>query len=98
MNVSSDMQMIIDLLITQAKMFEVLPMQRELDGLQRADSVATILDPTLYRDYLYSGKGPHIKRILQAGVNFQREVLSAAQDLLDLQEKKALRKGSGDAA
>lgn len=74
----------IDLLIQQARMFSMIA----LDGLNGADTLALILDPTLYREYLYSGKGEPIKRILQAAIDFERETLAAAQELIELEQKK----------
>lgn len=84
---NSHMQTALDLLVTQARMFEMLGPQRLLDGLEHSEAVAPILDPTLCRAYLYSGKPELIKRILRSAVHFQNETLAAAGELLELQQE-----------
>ena len=56
--------------MSQGAMLAMLPIQESLDALNRADTVAWILDPTLYREYLYSGKGELIKDVLQGALQF----------------------------
>ena len=52
-----------------------MPLEQWLSDLEHMDSVAPILDPTAYRDYLYSGKGDIIKDLLRGAIAFKAAVL-----------------------
>ena len=43
-----------------------LPLEQALNDLLRAETVGPILDPTLYKEYIYSGKGDELKDMLNA--------------------------------
>jgi hypothetical protein len=65
----------------QGALLTLFPIEEWLDGLNRADTIAPILDPTAYRDYLYSGKGELIKDLLSAALTFKRAVLKAQEQI-----------------
>jgi len=65
----------------QGAMLALMPMEDWLKAFDRADSIAPILDPTLYRDYLYSGKGELIRDVLSAALTFKRAILEAQAEV-----------------
>jgi len=66
-----------DLLISQAKIIALLPLEEWLEQFERAESLAPILDPTLYRDYIYDPeeKGGLLKDLIRSAVPLKREIL-----------------------
>src|SRR5215510_9322440 len=89
-----DMQEGWSLLFNWGKVIAMLPIEAWLESLERADTTAPILDPTLYRDYLYSGKGPIIKTMLRGALEFKRAILQCQKDTLELEAKNARTDGS----
>ena len=61
----------------QGAMLAMMPIEDWLDAFDKADAIAPITDPTLYRDYLYSGRGEIIKDVLRAALIFKNAVLKA---------------------
>ncbi len=72
-----------DVLMSQVRIIGMLPVERWLEELEHSESVAPILDPTLYRNYLYSGKGDVIKKILRAALELKRTLEECQSDVLD---------------
>jgi hypothetical protein len=70
-----------DFIFQQGALLTLFPIEDWLDELNRADTIAPILDPSAYRDYLYSGKGELIKDLLCAALTFKRAVLKAQQQI-----------------
>lgn len=71
-----------EFLITQGALIAMMPIQEWLDDLDHSESVAAILDPTLFRDYLYSPKPEALKEVLRAALGFKAAIQK-------LQEKAA---------
>lgn len=64
----------------QGAMIALMPIELWLDAFEKADTIAPITDPTLYREYLYSGKGELIKDILRAALTFKQAILKAQKE------------------
>lgn len=66
-----------DLLISQARIIAMLPLEDWLTAFERAETLAPILDPTLYRDYIYDKekKGEAIKEIIRAALPLKTAIL-----------------------
>jgi hypothetical protein len=71
----------VEFLITQGAMLAMLPMEKWLEELNHSETVAPFLDPTLYRDYIYSGRDNLIKGVLEAGIGFKRAIKKAQEDV-----------------
>lgn len=67
--------------MNQGASLVMLPIEEWLAGLERADAIAPILDPILYRAYLYSGKGEVIKDVLRAALVFKRAIVEARKKI-----------------
>jgi hypothetical protein len=70
-----------EMLMSQGSMIALFPIEKWLADLQRADAIAPILDPTLYRDYIYSGRDEMLKSVLSAALGFKRAIVKAQQDV-----------------
>src|SRR5579875_3260893 len=57
-----------EFVMQQGAMLALMPIEQWLADFDRADSAGPILDPTLYREYLYSGKGELIRGVLRAAL------------------------------
>lgn len=68
-----------DFVFRQGAMIALMPIEDWLTALDRAETVGPILDPTLYRDYLQSGKGEVIKDVLHAALAFKRVIVAAQE-------------------
>jgi hypothetical protein len=78
-----------DLLFNNARLIAMLPIEQWVEGLERAESAAPVLDPTLYRDYIYSGKGEIIISVMRAALTLKNAVLEAQPKLAEMREKEA---------
>lgn len=67
----------LDLLMNQARILAMLPLEDWLEAFDRAEALAPILDPTLYRQYIYSGKGEIIVSIIKAALQVKKAVMDA---------------------
>jgi hypothetical protein len=67
----------IEFLFAQAKILAILPLEEWLRDFERAETLAPILDPTLYRNYIYDPekKGEAIKAVIRAAIPLKREIL-----------------------
>lgn len=65
------------ILIQQAKVIALLPLEEWLSAFERAETLAPILDPTLYRDYIYDrdNRGELLKDLIRAALPLKREIL-----------------------
>ena len=61
----------------QGAMLALMPIEEWLEALSKAETLGPVLDPTLYRAYLYSGKGEIIKDVLEAALIFKRAIVKA---------------------
>ena len=66
-----------DLLINQAKIIALLPLEDWLKAFERAESIAPIVDPTLYRNYIYDKekRGESIQALIRAAIPLKQEIL-----------------------
>lgn len=71
------------IIFQQGAMLAMFPIEEWLEQLDRADTIVPILDPTLYRDYIYSGKGEIVKDVLRAALTFKRAIMKAQQQVKD---------------
>lgn len=65
----------------QGALLALMPIEDWLTAFERAETLGPILDPTLYRNYLYSSKGDVIKEVLAAAMVFKRAILKAQKDV-----------------
>lgn len=73
-----------ELLCSHARIIAMLPLEDWLQALEHAETVGPILDPTLYREYLYSKKPEILKGIIRAAITLKQEVLKAQPVIRDL--------------
>ena len=66
-----------DFVMRQGAMLALLPIEDWLSAFDRAEALGPILDPTLYREYLFSGKGEIIKDVLHHALLFKRAIQRA---------------------
>jgi hypothetical protein len=66
-----------NVLIGQAKIIAMLPLEEWISAFERAESLGPILDPTLYRDYIYDPeeKGELLKDLIRSAIPLKREIL-----------------------
>jgi hypothetical protein len=70
-----------DFVFQQGAMLALMPIEDWLASFDKAESIAPITDPTLYRNYLYSGKGEIIKDVLVAALEFKHAILKAQKEV-----------------
>lgn len=66
-----------DFVFQQGAIIAMFPIEEWLEAFSRAESIGPILDPTLYRDYIYDGKGEIIKSVLHAALTFKQAIVAA---------------------
>ena len=66
-----------DLLFNYAQIIAVMPLEKWLEDFDRGESLAAIIDPTLYRDYLYGGQGEVIKTVIRGALELKRAIIKA---------------------
>jgi hypothetical protein len=64
-----------EFLCSQCAVIALLPLEDWLAALNRAESVAPVINPTLYRDYEYSNKAQFIKKLIGAAIPVKRLVI-----------------------
>lgn len=83
-----------DLMMNYARAIAHLPIDEWLDALNKAEDVAPFIDPTLYRDYIYSHKGDVLKKIMRAALELKRTVEEVQPQLREMMEELNERDGS----
>jgi hypothetical protein len=78
----------------QAKVISLFPIEEWLGALDIAESIAPILDPTLYRRYIYSEKPDVLKKILRAALALKIAMAEAQPAVLREIEKEQASKES----
>lgn len=65
-----------NILISQARIIAMLPLEEWLQAFERAETLGPILDPTLYRDYIYDPdeKGELLKELIRSAIPLKREI------------------------
>ena len=76
-----------------ASLIARLPLEDWRDALLHAESFGPILDPTLYRDYLQSGRGEILKPLLDAAIRLKQTVLNVQPQVLAALERES-KKGT----
>lgn len=61
----------------QAAMLAFMPIEDWLEKFNIAESIGPIVEPSMYRDYIYSQNEEIIKEVLKAALVFKRAILSA---------------------
>jgi hypothetical protein len=77
-----DLQELWSFVMAQGALIASLPIEESLQALEHSESIAPILDPTLYRDYIYSGRGELIKDVMRAALTFKQAILAAEEKAL----------------
>lgn len=70
-----------ELLLSQGAIIALMPLEQWLQDLERSDAIGPILDPTLYREYLWSGRERMSKEVLSAAIHFKAAILKAQADV-----------------
>ena len=70
-----------DFVLHQGAMLAMMPIEDWLEAFSRAETLGPLVDPTLYREYLYSGKGEIIKDVLGAALVFKRAIVKAQANI-----------------
>ena len=70
-----EMQELWTIIFQQGAFIALLPIEKLLKQLNDAENIAPFIDPTLYRDYIYSKNGEMIKGLLKAALVFKNEVV-----------------------
>ena len=63
------------MLLAQGAIIALLPIEKWIEDLNRMDTIGPILDPTLYKKYLDSGREQPTKALLTAALRFKLAVL-----------------------
>lgn len=75
-----------DLLCNYSRIIAMLPLEDWRTAFNRAETIAPIIDPTLYREYLYSPKPEIIKDIIEAAIVLKRAVMKHQSTLTTMRE------------
>lgn len=85
-----------EFVMRQGAMLALLPIEEWLAAFDRADAIAPILDPTLYREYLYSGKAKILLEVLNAALVFKQAIVQAQEQVKAHPEKFGLSTAGKD--
>ena len=66
-----------EILCLWSRNIAMLPLEEWDASFERAESVGAILDPTLFRKYLYSEKAALIRKLIQAAIPLKQLILEA---------------------
>lgn len=66
-----------EILCMWSRNIAMLPLEDWDKAFERAESVAGIIDPTLFREYLYSDKDKVIREIIRAAIPLKAAVMKA---------------------
>lgn len=67
----------VEFVMSQGAMLAMLPLEKWLADLERQDTIGPILDPTMYREYLYSGRREMLLEVLSAAVALKSAIVKA---------------------
>ena len=76
---SETMQDGFELLCMFSRNIALLPLEDWLRALNKAETVGAILDPTLYRKYLWSDKAKVLKELIEAAIPLKKTVLASQE-------------------
>lgn len=72
----------LEFVFQQGAMLALLPIEEMLDAFEHADAVGPIVDPTLYRKWIHSGRDGMMKEVLKAALEFKAAILQAQADYM----------------
>lgn len=76
-----------ELVLNYSRMIAMFPIDEWLQGLEHAETVTPIIDPTLYREYIYSKKGEILKKVLRSALELKRTIEEIQPDVRKEMEK-----------
>lgn len=65
-----------------SRLIAMMPIEDWLNALNHAETIGPILDPTLFRSYIYSRKPEILKKILRAALELKRTIQEVQPDVL----------------
>lgn len=71
-----------------ARNIAMLPLEDWDAAFDKAEAVGAILDPTLYRNYLYSKQAPVIRKLIKAAMTLKAVVVEAQPLAREAVEKR----------
>ena len=80
-----------ELLGNYARIIALMPLEKWLDDFNTAEIIGPLVDPTMFRNYLSSGKGEVIKSIIEAALPLKRAILQAQTSPAMLRELETIR-------
>lgn len=86
------MQQGLEIITQQFKVIAMLPVDEWLKALERAETMGAILDPTLYRSYIYSDQSKVVKPMLELACKvkaFMESVQPLAKKAMEEDYKKS---------
>jgi hypothetical protein len=77
-----------ELVLSYSKTIALFPIDKWLEEINHAECFGHILDPTLYREYIWSDKPKILKEILEAALVLKRTVEKLQPRILDIMDKE----------
>lgn len=74
-------------LLNLSRQIAKLPLGKWLEDIEHAEAIGPIVDPTLFREYLYSGKPELIKKIIRAALPLKKAIEEAQKQILASPQK-----------
>jgi len=71
-----------DFVLSQSRLIALMPIEEWLEALEKGESLASIIDPTVYRQYIYSKRPEVLKKVLRAALELKRTVLEVQPDVV----------------
>jgi hypothetical protein len=71
----------LEMLAMWCRNISMLPLEEWQEAFNKAETVAPLLDPTLYREYISSGKSQVIKELIRLAIPLKHAVLKAQSTL-----------------
>ena len=72
-----------------SRMIAMMPIEDWLEKLEFGEVGASILDPTLFKQYLHSKKPEILKKILRAALELKRTIQEVQGDVLEEMKREA---------
>lgn len=83
----------LDLLAMWSRNIAMLPLEELAKAFDQAEAAAPVMDPTLFREYLYSPKAQMIRKLIAAAIPLKKIIVDVQPELLRELEKE---KGSSN--
>jgi len=77
-----------EFVLSQTRLIAMMPIEEWLEALEKGESIASIIDPTLYRQYIYSKNPEILKKVLRAALELKRTVLEVQPDVVATMKSK----------